>query len=57
VTDPYWADVSGFGYQALQPHQDDVIAAVEAHGLVALRAAVAGQKQQRQRQRGAQQRQ
>lgn len=29
VTDPYWEDVSSYGYQALQPHQDLVIQAAE----------------------------
>lgn len=38
VTDPYWADVSSFGYQGLQPHQDAVIQAAEKQ-LEKLRAA------------------
>ena len=38
VTDPYWEDVSSFGYQALQPHQDQVIQAAEQQ-LEKLRAA------------------
>lgn len=29
VSDPYWEDVSSYGYQSLQPHQDDVIKAAE----------------------------
>jgi hypothetical protein len=33
VVDPYLSDVEGFGWQALQPHQDAVIKACE--GLVA----------------------
>lgn len=31
VTDPYWDDVSAYGYQSLQPHQDDIIKAAEQH--------------------------
>jgi hypothetical protein len=38
VMDPYWADVSAYGYQSLQPHQDDIIKAAEQH-VGALRAA------------------
>lgn len=29
MTDPYWEDVSSYGYQSLQPHQDEVIKAAE----------------------------
>jgi hypothetical protein len=29
VSDPYWEDVSCYGYQSLQPHQDSVIRAAE----------------------------
>jgi hypothetical protein len=39
VTDPYWADVSAYGYQSLQPHQDDIIKAAEQH-IGTLQAAV-----------------
>jgi hypothetical protein len=36
VEDPYWVDVSNFGYQGLQPHQDAVIKEVEQQlGLLA----------------------
>lgn len=40
VVDPYWADVSCYGYQALQPHQDEVIRAAEQQ-VERLRAAAA----------------
>ncbi|KAF8062643.1 histone deacetylase-like amidohydrolase [Scenedesmus sp. PABB004] len=39
VVDPYWEDVSSFGGQGLQPHQDAALRAAEAN-LAALRAAV-----------------
>jgi acetoin utilization deacetylase AcuC-like enzyme len=38
VADPYWADVSAFGYQALQPWQDSVLSEVERGPLRLLRA-------------------
>jgi len=39
VSDPYWPDVSSYGYQVLQPHQDAVIQASEQQ-LDKLRAAM-----------------
>lgn len=39
VSDPYWPDVSSYGYQTLQPHQDVVIQAAEQQ-LDKLRAAM-----------------
>jgi hypothetical protein len=39
VKDPYWEDVSCYGYQSLQPHQDEIIKAAEQQ-LEKLRAAV-----------------
>jgi hypothetical protein len=36
VKDPYWADVSAFGMQGLQPWQDERIAQVEAGPLAVL---------------------
>lgn len=41
--DPYWADVSNFAYQELQPHQNAVIKAAEKQ-LELLRAAVSNGK-------------
>jgi hypothetical protein len=39
VSDPYWEDVSCYGYQSLQPHQDSVIQAAEQQ-LEKLRSAI-----------------
>lgn len=41
LADPYWPDVSGYGYQGLQPHQDAVIAAAEAQLLPLVKEAAA----------------
>jgi acetoin utilization deacetylase AcuC-like enzyme len=38
VSDPYWADVSAFGYQGLQPWQDAVLREVEEGPLRLLKA-------------------
>ncbi|KIY93395.1 histone deacetylase family protein [Monoraphidium neglectum] len=43
VSDPYLEDVQGFGWQALQPHQDAVLRRCEAHvARLATRLAASG---------------